>query len=229
MLACGGSTEDEDVGSSGDDDAESGSVPLEQMPTRLASVSCELQFECCPSQVQNNPLVGSSAEDCTVTVGAFLTLFVASLQASISAGRAAYDGALLGRCIDQLSAAGCTADPNQLTGCTEENAFIRPLVEPGGECTQAYECKSGTCLGAGSTLDETAPTSTGKCATALPEGSACSDDAECVSGRCDFFEEVCAPLAAMGESCFSDSECASDTCGDDGTCAAASSSSSICE
>ncbi len=173
----GGTTSSGGTSSSTGGTSSGGGVPLASLPVSLASAGCEKLFECCTAEeLMTQQLIGNSAEECTLTLAAFLTLAVGPMQASVDAGRAEYDGVALDACLDAYTATSCadarngTADPG--AGCMQ---FLIPKVDLGGECTQSYECIGGWCDEASGSL----------CSPKKADGSDCTDDAECQSDYCD--------------------------------------------
>ncbi len=163
--------------SAGTSSGGSGGIPLQNLPLAFSTAGCEKLFECCTAEeLMSQQLVGETAEECSITLAAFLSLIVAPIQSSVTAGRAEYDGVALQECLDMYTATSCadarngTADP--ASGCGQ---FLVPKVELGGDCAQSFDCIDGWCDEASGNL----------CAPKKEDGSECVDDAECQSGYCD--------------------------------------------
>jgi hypothetical protein len=213
-VACGGSSGSDD---DDDDGGGGGAIPIESLPTRLASTICKLAYQCCSSEQRGeNIFIGSTEAECRSNYGAFLALATPEWNQSITKKRMRYDGNGAATCLSRIEAAGCSGgeDPAACDG-----VFI-PLVQSGGACTQQGECIDSACIGGDSTNDID-----GLCGSPLANGADCTDDGECASGYCSGVS--CEAQVANGTACSIDSECVSDFCDSDGVCA--DETSSVCD
>jgi hypothetical protein len=174
--SCGGETE----GSGGSTPAPT-PIPLQNMPTELARVSCAKIYECCTqAERMQNPFLGSTEQDCAVTLAAFTTLIVPITQESITAGRVVYQGDVLASCLAQYSSLTCadakSGAPSLEPTCSN---FLLPQVAWGGTCEQDFECINGYC-------EQPSSSTPGQCQAMKPDGAGCSADSECTSDNCDF-------------------------------------------
>jgi hypothetical protein len=195
-----------------------GAVPLEELPTRLAAVTCKQLFACCPPEdLAENPFIGSTEAECRTNTGALLTLLIPPISSAVAGGRARYDADAMGDCLRLAEAADCTPTADE-TVCEQ---WLIPLVPAGGACSQDFECIGTTCLGESGDAGVT----DGVCAAPLANGEDCLDDGECASGYCPL---TCEPTLPDGSTCTSDEECTSGYC-DLATYACAPPSNSVCD
>jgi hypothetical protein len=137
---------------------------------------------------------------------------------SVANGRALYDGAAYGACLDQADAAGCS---ETATFDTCANSVTTPLVSSGGACQQQAECIDSACVGGDSSAN-----ADGVCTSPLAVGAACEAGTECSTGSCPF--GTCEPKAPNGSACFDDDECVSDFC-DSSAFVCAAETPSVCD
>jgi len=164
-------------------------VPIEEVPARFSSAICA-QFETCAGPFSDLFLGGS---DCTElftqsTQDGVLPLW----QAAIADGTLVYDGTQLDACISALTASGCgSLAQRDLDVCDQ---VFQGQVAPGGSCHIEAECEG--------TRFCQATSCPGACTDRKAEGTACTDDSECVSGlNCDGDLSTCERPRDAGESC----------------------------
>jgi hypothetical protein len=185
-LACSSST-----------GGDASNIPLDKMPAELSKVLCEKIYMCCSAaERMNNPFIGTDQNSCQNGLGALLSFVVPEIQASVSAGRAAYHGDRMGNCVSQLRATSC-ADAKMsevsLKPVAECAAAFEAKVQRGGNCTDHGECVDGYCEGAVDPMP-------GKCAAKKADGQACADDEECTGGACTM-DKCGKPVPGTGGLC----------------------------
>jgi len=167
------------------------SIPLAMAPMVFAEVVCEKVFSCCtPEQRARNPLITNQA-GCSALVAALLSDSIAPTMAAMAAGRASYEPDVLAGCLRDYQMSSC-ADLEIDGGLSAYAAcpFIKPLVAPGGACSNDIECIDGRCPNGTATMAAT-------CVASKPNGQTCMLDAECI-GRCDLVAGTCADPVETG-------------------------------
>jgi hypothetical protein len=105
----------------------------------------------------------------------------------------------------------CPVLPDQL----DSSCLVRREADADGEFNSSFEDLSCIADAPGSAL--------GTCRRDAPDGSACFNSEQCVSGRCaiddTFTSWSCVPLVADGELCSSDADCTSKYCDSRNLCA----------
>jgi hypothetical protein len=186
LIGCGGSN----------------NVSIESFPQKYAEALCSKNFECCDA----SELTGRSMSTCVTDNQQVLAFVVAEINTSQAQGRASYDPAASGTCIDSLKAMSCDQFKQGIGGNMAAcMAFITPKVALGGACTQGYECTTTNCQGA-----VTDPPMDGMCAAApvlADVNQSCAAN-ECVdTAYCESATTTCQPKKGAGETCVSSDEC----------------------
>jgi hypothetical protein len=208
-AACGG---DDKPPPTGDPVVEGAS--LEAYADDLVTLTCEKAAGCCaPIELESlfplsDPKVTDQAS-CEQFLGNFGSGTLVSLvQASINAGRAAWDEATAAACLKKLGDLSCDAYAAVVQPFGNAPLDCNPIVgkvADGGVCAAWWECTSGSCSGASAESE-------GKCAPLPVAGEPCSQTL-CAKGLyCDPTNETCQPLKADGAACAIDLECASNGC-----------------
>jgi len=171
-----------------------GSVSIDDLPGELESAICGRYVRCG---------VYASMAACKAEVSSD----IAQLQASIAAGRAAYDGDLVGDCLDALGAASCdtTLENARVTPASCDEA-IKGTVADAGTCFTSQECVSGNC----DTTNCGMACCSGTCGPTIADaaiGQSCAS-AGCVDGAFCNDANVCEALLAANAACQNDAECA---------------------
>jgi len=202
-------------------------IPISGAATQIAQTICPKAYDCCSqSQLANNDSAGASESECEVDTTKTFEDQLQLIQGSVDMNRASYDGDKLQACLDTIRSSSCqTLDvTSHFTGVPGCDSFVRPLVNLGGACSQAYECIDSWCQapvdmsGGDSTCQPDAQLGA-SCATAPCEpGLACQTNGS---------DKTCVQVGALGAACAQGIECASGNCSipsgaTTGTCAAAS-------
>jgi hypothetical protein len=178
---------DEDAAPGGDAGGDGpGTLPLEEMPARIAHLTCQRRLGCCtPAERSGLPDDPAACEqELTDQLAPSLDAFARA----VAAGRASYDGPALVRCLAALESAACsearTWEPLLAgTRC----GFITGALSAGDDCRASYECVDGFCQGASQARD-------GRCVSPrLADGQPCDRGEDCMSGTCHPLLDVCAP------------------------------------
>lgn len=210
-------------------------VALSDFSAAYAQTICAKIYDCCTEADRVDHL--GLADDltraqCEQAYDQFyaehFTLLVERAQ---QAGRAEYLPSQAAKCFDALDVASCEIIADRHSPTAECSAFVRPLVEPGGECVYNFECNRGIC--AETTTDfRGRVVEPGSCQP-LPEMGEhcpdyeCGDDAYC---KYDYTARngFCTSPEPDGAACTFDAACASEHCvgagdepGHPGTCAPA--------
>jgi len=164
-------------------------VPLEDVPARFADGLCS-QLEACAGPFADLYLQGA---DCRQTFTRSTQDSVLPLwQAAIANGTLVYDGHQLDACLTALTDTSCgSLAQRDLDVCDQ---VFQGQVPAGGSCHVEAECE-----GARYCQTTTCP---GSCTNRKAQGTACTDDSECVSGlNCDGDLGTCERPRDAGESC----------------------------
>lgn len=169
------------------------SISIDALPGALESALCG-RYVRCGAYV--------SAAACKDDVNAN----IAQLQASIAAGRVAYDGNLVADCLDAEGAASCdtTVENARVTPAACDQA-IKGTVADAGTCFTSQECVSGRCTTASCGM----ACCSGTCAATVADaaiGGSCAT-ASCVAGAFCNPSKVCTALLAANAACQSNDEC----------------------
>jgi MYXO-CTERM domain-containing protein len=208
-----------------------GGIALEAAPQEIARAVCPKAYVCCTTvQLEGNDLAGKNEPECEVKTAEGFRKNLDGLKESIKKKRAVYRGDRMEACLAHIRSASCEQlnRTNHFTGIGCE-PWVEPLVAEGGTCATDAECIEGhcqkqpmawegvcrplpragepclenrcakgfVCLGEPKT-----------CAAALPEGAACTADAQCTTGSCSApfgGDKACNPPRA--DKCFYASAC----------------------
>lgn len=187
-----------------------GPIPFEDFASASAEAACASASRCGTVRVYEQ-LLRQEVTDCPEQLARISTLAGTfdRFEASIDAGRLAYDPNKARECVNEYESAECD-DILAFQSCRE--AF-RGLVPPGGECSATFDCVSTSrCMGAsdnGCTL--------GRCEHVPQLGepctSFCADEA-----FCDTDSSTCVLRREQGAAC-TNSECAAFLTCREGVCA----------
>ena len=203
-----------------------GNTPAEQFYKDVAGLACDTYYRCCPNGINGTDPLGGRA-NCVSTVVSFAG---ETTGEAINAGKAVYDAAAGGRCLNivrqRLSTAQCGGAPlpdleddpafadckNVFVGQVPEGESCIISGEPGGITTSSdIVCAPG--LGCFSAPDAEFGEPT--CNPIAAAGGACSETDGCEAGLyCPFSggDRVCTAQKADGTECQSGDECLSDNC-----------------
>ncbi len=166
------------------------SVPLEDAPGALASAFCEARLRCFPAEARS--LTASRCTDIfehAVRAGGFDQTIEA-----VEDGKATYDAAEAGRCVDALANRPCEdLDAGELPEC---QATLEGTIARGDDCALDAEC-------AGDSICEFEGSCPGTCAARLSAGEACDgENGRCADGLvCSDATDRCAEPAGEGDPC----------------------------
>jgi hypothetical protein len=190
----------------------------------LAEVACAGSRRCaCDALLPEAAATG--VEACTTVVEESCPLAMgSSIRQAVDMGMVDYDPVAAGRYLDALRNASCDGSPplcdgpclgsglqgercDEVHGCDGGLSCIEGtcrrmgggLLAAGAECMAPEQCESAGCEG-------------GRCAMARPDGDACSDDRQCMSGHCDFGTGRCRPPEQNGILCAEHADCQSGYC-----------------
>jgi hypothetical protein len=181
ITACDGA-----AAPAGDGGAPTGAVALAALPARVAAVQCAKPYLCCTADERALRDRAPTEAECEQGFGQFLELFASSIDDSVKAGRARYDGAILAECMRKVEALTCPEARASLPPVITIEAcpFLVPRVRAGGECAQSYECINTYCkIGNGGSI----------CVAKKPNDADCQSPDECTSGECND-DAACAPF-----------------------------------
>jgi hypothetical protein len=170
---------DSGAGGSNEAGGSGGGVAIDDAPAEVAVDLCDKIYECCSAEeLMNIQGIGTSKGQCEFSVALFVQLQVAQVKPAIAAGRVAYDGTALERCLNDYGARSC----DMLRGIEsfQCEGLIVPQQSPGDPCGVTPECIDGYCVGGGD-----AQNPDGECAPTKANGIDCAADVECQSGFCD--------------------------------------------
>ncbi len=154
-----------------------GTVPLEDVPTRLAPSYCALLDRCA------NPFVGPylfGSGSCEDGIEPLIEdSFLGRASQAVRDGTVVYHGDRVDGCLTALDSAGCSLDTVVATACTD---IFEGTVAAGGACAWDEECVSGYC----SDTDGMCP---GTCASFIGAGGSCMAEGcapglTCANGTC---------------------------------------------
>jgi hypothetical protein len=180
-------------------------VTIENFAQKYAEAICSKNFQCCGA----SELADKTMSTCVTNNQLLIGALTASINESKAKGRANYDAAKSGTCIDSLKAMTCDQFKQgisaNMAACM---AFVTPNVAQGGACTQDYECTTGNCAGADTSVDPPVDGMCGEAITLVPIGGTCGGSGACVDGAyCETATTTCQPHKAAGTACTSDDEC----------------------
>ena len=168
--------------------AAGGGVAIDDAATTVAVELCTKAFECCSAEEIQASQGVSSVVQCELAVATIVQLQVNAAKPAIEAGRVAYDGAALERCM--LDYGSRTCDMLRTLTSFECDGLIVPQQAEGDACGISAECIDGYCDGS-----STATNPVGHCVPTREDGADCSANAECVSAFCN--AGVCETLEAQ--------------------------------
>jgi hypothetical protein len=190
----------------GNAEAASAGVGLDQLAAEYARVVCAKDFACCTQ----SDLKGKTLASCEQNITSVFQTVVQSIADGVGRGRTIYYPERASQCLQAIGAVSCQAwpmDPVTQLPAICENA-IEPQVTSGGPCRSAAECVSRLCTGASSSAD-------GACLPKAVSGEGCVQ----IIGQnscerelyCDSTNK-CSPTKVDGTSCTGNRECKSLTC-----------------
>ncbi len=222
LAACGGS------GISIDTNADN-------VCSEIAEVACHNLYQCCAEgEIENFLGVQDPRTEvqCRDDVRRICDRQLAQRDASITAGRSAFDSDIMNGCLDALIAPdGLCADISDALPWTEacmNDAWVGQVAD-GGECFQPFECASSDSFCAATqrctALPKLGEPCTGQCANGLfcsgvceqqlGAGAMCTSSIQCQDELfCDTAATVptCTALGEGGDSCKSNQACKSFQC-----------------
>ncbi|HEV8549048.1 MAG TPA: hypothetical protein VGQ57_08470 [Polyangiaceae bacterium] len=166
-------------GKGGDAGTATGGVAIDDAPSTVAVELCDKIYECCSAdELMNIQGIGTTKSQCQLAVAVVITLEVNAVKPAIAAGRVAYDGSALSRCLDDYGSRSC----DLLRGIEtfECEGLIVPQQAVGDDCGVTPECIDGYCAGSSN-----ASNPVGKCAPTRENGADCASNAECQSAFCN--------------------------------------------
>lgn len=193
VLACDsrGATSDAAGVTPADASADGLFVAFAELPTAIGQAICERRWACCSMAERARSGEAPDQATCAARMAVGFNLLLPALQASVAAGRAGYDGAALGRCLQATGQLSCPTaragvpESISLTGCP----YLVARLPLGAACGQGFECIGGYCAGVRVNGD-------GQCVGKKADGAPCQTLDECLSNNCDLDSEVCAPVVA---------------------------------
>lgn len=196
-----------------------GGVPIDDLGSELARVTCAKLSECCTTQEFMDATLGAEDEsECRALFTAFGGILVKIYKDSIAAGRLVYHGDRMEDCFSAIEGQTCAeyaaVGDGDFASAGCEDPF-EGTVAAGGQCATDEDCTSGWC--SGDSVDFEGNITYGTCGAAPTQGMPC-EEFDCGAGLyCE--ASTCTPKKADGMACFSDDECTSGGCnGDPGTC-----------
>lgn len=160
-----------------------GGTSIDEAAAAVAVDLCTKAFECCSADELKALYGVDNVIGCEVAVAFLVQAQVNAAKPAIEAGRVAYDGTALDRCLGDYSDQTCD-ELRTLTGFQCEGLIV-PRQGEGDECGISAECALGYCDGSS---NATSPV--GHCVPLEDDGAECSANAECASkfcsaGRCE--------------------------------------------
>lgn len=198
-------------------------IPIDQTAREIAATVCPKAYECCTAEkLMGNELAGMSEPECQTLTAQEFRNRLQGIQRSIDQGRARYEREKVDACLQTIETSSCGSlnMTNHLTGVPGCDRFVTPLVAPGGECDDDYECIDGWC----EQPAEGEPSGPRQCRAHLTGNLSCVEHRECGGGRlCHPDTHVCYEPKDPGASCTGALDCKSGICGTD-----PSSGSAVC-
>jgi len=171
----GGSGKGGTSGTSGS--AGTNGVAIDDAAGVVAVELCTKAFECCSAEeIQASQGVGSVGQ-CELAVATIVQLQVNAAKPAIEAGRVAYDGTALERCMTDYGNRTC--DMLRTLTSFQCDGLIVPQQADGDACGLSAECQGGYCDGSNS-----ATSPVGHCVPTKDLGADCAANAECASTFC---------------------------------------------
>jgi hypothetical protein len=178
-------------GSDSSSGAAAASVPLTDIPPKVASALCTA-YENCYGPVWSIFFAGSNCA--AVTEARIRNGTFPQFQGRIDAGTIHYDPTLAPACLDALRARTCAQLLDR--DSPECLAALDGTVALGGACDLNEECRGQA------RCESSTGTCPGQCAPLLVSGQTCAQDSDCQSGLQCFTEtKACVAPAASGEPC----------------------------
>jgi len=206
IVGCG----DDDRGDSAE------SVPLDEVPSRIAEVFCASVSRCFGALAEVLP-----QDNCEQNLeNQYRNTDFAALERAVEAGTVEYDAIKTSACLDAFTDLGCELFSERSPAvCEEAIAGSAALGEP---CSIDAECEGRAFC---DTIENACP---GACAALRARGASCERDSECEDGlTCT--DRTCQPVASEGQACGGEdgvncrlgSYCLGSTGTEAGTCATA--------
>jgi hypothetical protein len=161
---------------SGSSTSDSNPIPIDQVPTQLATGVCAAEKACAPFFYS----IGFANTDCVTSLAKqFQEASYTDLQNAVTAGTVKYDGNQARNCVNAVSAGSCSVLDNKLPDACQKT--FTGTVATGADCDIDEEC-----VGL-SRCEVTGGACPGKCAQRASAGIACAADGDCALGL------VCSP------------------------------------
>lgn len=197
-------------------------IAFDSYPAELSTSFCAKTFECCTTAeiMEQYSFFGGLTDeaDCVTKFTPFLAGDKVAFEASIAAGKMAYDEGLAGDCLAAFATANCSQFGSNDAPDPSCDKFLAGLVANDASCDFDEECVTQYCEG-----DDSDNNVAGTCKALPAVGSECPDF-ECAQGAyCEFGSaSMCIAAKADGESCGSDDQCINscNVVNDVGTCGA---------
>jgi len=154
-----------------------GGTSIDEAAAAVAVDLCTKAFDCCSAEELKALYGVDNVIGCEVAVAFLVQAQVNAAKPAIEAGRVAYEGTALDRCLRDYSGQSCD-DLRTLTGFECEGLIV-PQQREGDECGISAECTEGYCDGSS---NATSPV--GHCVPLKDDGAECGANAECVSKFC---------------------------------------------
>ena len=204
-------------------------IPSDATAQRMAQTVCTKAYECCtPNQLMGNQQAGTDEATCEAMTTQTFKNLLATISASQKQHRSTYDSTKVSTCLAHIQAASCGEldTTNHLSGVPGCDSFAIPQVDPGGACTNDWECVGGWC-------EKTAATPApglspglgdGTCRAFAAPGQSCETNICGKGSLCSAGAQVCMAVGGPGAACTAAGDCASGHCessaGAAGACAA---------
>lgn len=154
-----------------------GGTSIDEAAAAVAVELCTKAFECCSADELKALYGVDNVIGCEVAVAFLVQAQVNAAKPAIEAGRVAYDGTALDRCLGDYGDQTCD-ELRTLTGFECEGLIV-PRQSEDDECGISAECIDGYCDGSSNAMSPV-----GHCVPLKDEGAECSANAECVSRFC---------------------------------------------
>jgi len=166
-------------------------ITKEGFASAAAQATCNWVFACCDSAERTN--YGSDQSSCIASMS---TTYTALYK---DADPQAWDPKMARAQVDSVQGAAQSCpksyDPTEILS----TGIVVPNAGPGDTCTNAWQCTTRFCKGT-------------VCANPIKEGGLCSAGEPCAAGlRC--VVDTCKPLQPDGAACVDGTECISGACG----------------